>query len=192
MGDFKLSFFVMDIILLIVFLGLINMIFELHSIFFVLELIFLLVIAFFALVSVVAVYNNARWGWTFLSLILGLILVDVLFIYYLKGRPDFFFTITIIAIIGFLISVGHIKKREEEHEAKKEVKVSREFKPGKFVASKTGTKYHAPKCDWAKKIKKSNQVWFNTEAEAKKKGYKADSCLKEKLYKNFYQIAYQQ
>ena len=46
------------------------------------------------------------------------------------------------------------------------------------MASKSGTKYHAPKCDWAKKIKKSNAVWFISKEEAKKAGYKKDDCVK--------------
>ena len=50
--------------------------------------------------------------------------------------------------------------------------------PGKYVASKTGTTYHAPKCDWAKRIKKKNMVWFADDKAAKKKGYKKHDCLK--------------
>ncbi len=50
------------------------------------------------------------------------------------------------------------------------------FKPGKVIASKSGKFYHSPKCDWAKKIKKKNQVWFDDEKEAKKK-FKAHSCV---------------
>lgn len=189
MGEFKVSFFVMDIILLILFLGLINMIFDLHRVFLVLEFIFFLIIAFFTIISMIAVYNDARWGWIFLSWILGLILLDILFIYYKGGRPEFFFTVTIAALIGFLISVINIKKKEEFDaevpEETEKVEVSKEFKPGKYVASKTGSKYHAPKCDWAKRIKKSNQVWFDSEKEAKKKGYKEDDCVKESVHKNF-------
>jgi len=170
----------MNIILLIVFLGLVNIIFNLHRIFFVVELILLLILAFFALIAMIAVYTSARWGWIFLFYILGLALVDLLFIYYVEGKPEFFFSVAIFALMGFLISVGNIKKKEEEEEfeASEEPEVSKEFKPGKFVASKTGSKYHIPKCDWAKRIKKSNQVWFDDEGEAKKEGYKADSCLK--------------
>ena len=57
--------------------------------------------------------------------------------------------------------------------------VKTELKPGKFIASKSGSVYHAPKCDWAKKIAKKNQVWFNTKDQANKKGYKQHSCLKK-------------
>jgi len=72
----------------------------------------------------------------------------------------------------------------EEKKATKSVKSSKTtstkktFKPGKYIASKTGVKYHAPKCDWAKKIKKSNAVWFDSKEAAKKAGYKKDDCVK--------------
>lgn len=48
---------------------------------------------------------------------------------------------------------------------------------GLFVASKNGTKYHWPWCSFAKKIKPENQVWFQSEAEAKKAGYSACGCI---------------
>lgn len=190
MGKFKIDFFVMDVILLIVFLGLIKIIFNLHRIFLILELLFLAVIALFALIAMIAIYNGARWGWAFLSYIFGLILIDILSIYYIKGKPEFFLTTAIVAVIGFLISIANIKKRKKfkgvgEVPEKVEGKVSKEFKPGKYVASETGNRYHIPKCDWAKKIKKTNQVWFDTEEEAKNKGYKPDNCVKQSVYKNF-------
>ncbi|OIP79089.1 MAG: hypothetical protein CO002_01440 [Candidatus Portnoybacteria bacterium CG_4_8_14_3_um_filter_44_10] len=42
---------------------------------------------------------------------------------------------------------------------------------GIIVASKNGTKYHWPWCSWAKRIKPENQVWFDSEIEAKAAGY---------------------
>jgi hypothetical protein len=42
---------------------------------------------------------------------------------------------------------------------------------GKFVASKSGTKYHYPWCSGAKRIKDENKVWFNTVEEARAAGY---------------------
>jgi len=52
------------------------------------------------------------------------------------------------------------------------------FSPGKFVASKTGRQYHRPRCVWAKRISKVNQVWFLTKDQAQKKGYTKHWCLK--------------
>lgn len=62
----------------------------------------------------------------------------------------------------------------EKEIAKSEVKTR--FTPGKFVASKTATTYHDPKCDWAKRIKPKNQVWFESAAKARKAGYKKHNC----------------
>ena len=51
--------------------------------------------------------------------------------------------------------------------------VKAKHSPGKYVASKRGKYYHEPKSEWAKKIKKANQVWFKNKKEAWDKGYKA-------------------
>lgn len=42
---------------------------------------------------------------------------------------------------------------------------------GKFVASKSGTKYHYPWCSGAKRIKDENKVWFDTAEAARAAGY---------------------
>ena len=48
---------------------------------------------------------------------------------------------------------------------------------GNIVASKSGTKYYFPWCSGANKIGKSNKVWFQTESEARAKGYTpASNC----------------
>ena len=60
---------------------------------------------------------------------------------------------------------------------KKSTAKTTKFSPGKYVASKRSNIYHEPKCDWAKKIKKDRQVWFNNKEEAWEKGYRAHSCV---------------
>lgn len=48
---------------------------------------------------------------------------------------------------------------------------------GKLVGSKNSDKYHLPECAGAKKIKPENQIWFQSEEEAQKAGYKpAGNC----------------
>lgn len=42
---------------------------------------------------------------------------------------------------------------------------------GKYVASKNGTKYHAPWCSGASTIKEENKIWFNSKEEAEVAGY---------------------
>ena len=68
-------------------------------------------------------------------------------------------------------------KKIPEKKVSKTSSAKKTFKPGKYVASKSGSVYHAPKCDWAKKIAPKNKVWLNSPEEAKKKGYKKYSCL---------------
>lgn len=48
---------------------------------------------------------------------------------------------------------------------------------GKLVASKSGTKYYFPWCGGAARIADANKVWFNSESEARAKGFEpAANC----------------
>lgn len=51
---------------------------------------------------------------------------------------------------------------------------------GKYVGSIDSDKYHNPTCRWAKKIKKNNEIWFDSISEAQEKGYKACGTCKAK------------
>ena len=46
-----------------------------------------------------------------------------------------------------------------------------ETKAKKYVGSKQSDKYHLPTCEWALKIKQSNEIWFSSAAEARAKHY---------------------
>jgi hypothetical protein len=48
-----------------------------------------------------------------------------------------------------------------------------------FLASVRGKKYYFPFCAAAKRIKKSNRVWFRTEAEARAAGYTPSRCVEK-------------
>lgn len=190
MGEVKFSFFLLDFILLIVALGMINIVFDLHRYFFILHLLFIVGLGFLAVIGMAAAYNELRWGFIILAAVFGLVIIDLLFVYYMTVRPAYFLTILVLSAFGLLISAVKIKKEEDEFgedfdEDIPEESVKTEFKPGKFVASKTAKSYHAPKCDWAKRIKKSNQVWFDNKKEAEDKGYKSHDCIQEKIYKNY-------
>lgn len=180
MGDSKFSFFVTDIILLIVFLGLARTIFKLKGLGFLLELLAVLILLFISFIALIPAYSGSKGGWGFLSGIFFLILLDLLVIYIRTGISGKVYLGTLLfAAIGFVISAANIKEDEEDYEEpiegeKEEVYTN--FEPGKYVASKSGSTYHVPKCDWAKKIKKKNQVWFDDAKEAKKK-FKAHSCV---------------
>lgn len=85
-------------------------------------------------------------------------------------------TAFVLCIVNIKGKKKHVKMAKEKTTDKKSV--LKTYTPGKVVASKNAKYYHAPKCDWAKKIKKSNMVWFDTDHDAKKKGLKAHTCLK--------------
>lgn len=42
---------------------------------------------------------------------------------------------------------------------------------GRYVASKSGEKYHLPWCSGAQRIKEENKIWFVTKEEAERAGY---------------------
>lgn len=48
---------------------------------------------------------------------------------------------------------------------------------GLFVASRGGAKYYWPWCSWGERIKTENQVWFNSETEAKAAGFSPGECI---------------
>jgi hypothetical protein len=178
MGASKFSFFIVDIILLIVFYGMIKIVFRLSNTGFLLELIALLVLLFAAFIALIPAYGGSRGGWGFLSAVFLLIVLDVLVIFLRTNMWDANVLASLVfAAFGLIISVMNITREEEPVKEEKEETVYTNFEPGKYVASKTGSTYHTPKCDWAGKIKKKNQVWFDDEKEAKKK-YKPHSCIK--------------
>ena len=188
MGGFKFTTFVMYVILLVTFLGLINMIFGLHRFAFIAEFLILLGLFLVALISVIGINTDSRWAWILLKIFFIFVFLDMIFINSITtARNPYFLHLLVVAGVGFFISFFSIPKKAEEAEEKKATKsvksskttsTKKTFAPGKYIASKTGVKYHAPKCDWAKKIKKSNAVWFNSKDAAKKAGYKKDDCVK--------------
>jgi len=191
----KLRVFAMYIVLLVTFLSLIDMVFNLHRFAFAGEFLILLALMLLGLIAAIGISSNMRWAWILIAWLLGFVLADMALINSISAEKiPYFIYIATIAIAGFFISLFSIEK-EKAHEAepevrrfagkakKKEAKVSekkieKSFKPGKYIASITGTKFHSPKCDWAKKVKKSNAVWFDNKEDALKAGYKADDCVR--------------
>ncbi|HLC81813.1 MAG TPA: hypothetical protein VJH68_04090 [Candidatus Nanoarchaeia archaeon] len=55
--------------------------------------------------------------------------------------------------------------------------IVKEFSPGLYLASSQGAVYHAPTCNWAKKVSASRQIWLQTKDDARGKGYEAHSCV---------------
>jgi len=173
------------IIMLVLFLSMIYLVFNLSfGDFFNFEL---FLIVFFLILALIMMYGVVRcksWAWKGLLVFYGLNLINSLILYFESFILKEVGLVLILSGVGYMIALT--KSNEEKdleieepeiEEVKTEKKVKKEFKPGKFVASKTGSVYHAPKCDWAKRIKKKNQVWFDDQKEAKK-NFKPHSCLK--------------
>ncbi|MDA1197229.1 MAG: hypothetical protein O2779_04680 [Nanoarchaeota archaeon] len=182
MGKSKFSFFLMDVILLIVFLGSTLTIFKLSGFGFILEALLLLGLLFVGFVALIPAFNNKNAGWGFLSAVCFIALLNLLII---NNRTNLFNKTMLItsffAALGFFIGMAKLKvaqpqRMEPEEESTKKVKTT--FTPGKFIASSQGTTYHKPTCLWAKKIKEARQIWFDSAEEADKK-YKPHSCLKK-------------
>ncbi len=70
-------------------------------------------------------------------------------------------------------------EKQQAYPKKASTVVKKKFSPGRFLASKQGKQYHRPRCEWAKKIRQENRLWFATSKEAEKKGYTRHSCLKK-------------
>ena len=180
MGERNVNLFLLtDLMLLVVFVGLILKVFDLSGMLLIAELIFLVLILLVSIVSLIGVYYHARIGWVLLALIFLLVLLDIVFIYKKTGFTGTSFYLTLfISAVGFVISTANIKKGVVvEEEITRDEDVVTTYTPGKFVGSKTGHSYHIPKCDWAKRIKKKRQVWFDSKEEAKKEKYKPHSCV---------------
>ena len=147
------------------------------------------ILGFFLLLvlTLAGFFNYSRKGAEkpFFFLFAAFLLNLILLWYFLDSL---YITLLLVSLLGFFINFprGRMGKRVGSEENKKEddrlgireaAEVNVPYDPGKYVASKNSDYYHAPKCDWAKKIKKERQVWFNNLEEAKKKGYRSHECI---------------
>ncbi len=192
------------LLLLLLFLGLIKVFINGGRTFLLLELLGLLVLVLLALLAFIGGHS---WGKRVFMVVFLLYLLNLILIWLVKGR--LYIVLLLLAAIGFAVSAFWERRRvewsspaatEEKEElagrvstpAKKEPLTGpspslvppafiKTFSPGKFVASSQSNQFHAPACDWAKKIQKQRQVWFQSAAEAFEQGYRQHSCLKKSL-----------
>lgn len=194
----SISFIAMNFILLFAVIGFILIVFDLQGYAFVFELGILLIFMFFLTLAMFVIYHNKNWGWILLGATLILILINTLFIIFIKDVFEIFhITIMFFSVLGLVVTLINVRIPSQEveegefgkvegyyHSIDKikpkepaEPKVEKTFTPGKYIASKKANKFHLPKCDWALKISKVNRMWFNSEEEAKAKGFEADKCV---------------
>ena len=147
-------------------------------------------------------YGKA-WGERVFFFFFVLSMGNVVAIWYFFG--SLYMTLLLLAALGFLLSVMSVPKSPEppafpeqppkdagksgakgvEGKAEttktappqKETAAEVKHTPGKYVASSRGTVYHAPKCEWARKISRNGRVWFAGKDEAVEKGFKAHGCV---------------
>ncbi|MBD3355393.1 hypothetical protein GF361_05415 [Candidatus Woesearchaeota archaeon] len=187
MGENKSSAIITLLVMFVLFLSLISIVFDItRELFFKIELVLL---GLFLLAGISLTYNilkgENKWGG--LIKFYSINWINLLVIYFLRfGIKEIILPILVTGL-GFLVAL--IKKEDNENfeeaeddeldlEGRPASKVlKKNFSPGKYIASKSGTKYHAPKCDWAKKIKKKNQVWYESKEDAAKDGKKACNCI---------------
>ena len=50
-------------------------------------------------------------------------------------------------------------------------------KTGMFVASKNSKIYHSPDCQYVKRIKEENKIFFKSAGEARERGFSPHSCV---------------
>ncbi len=190
------------LLLLLLFLGLIKVFINGSRTFLLLELLGLLVLV---LLSLLGFIGGHSWGKRVFMIVFLLYLLNLILIWLVKGR--LYIVLLLLAAIGFAVSAFWERRRvewpspaaagEQERLAnrasepvKRELSTTpgqaraaftKTFSPGKFVASSQSNQFHAPACDWAKKIQKQRQVWFQSAAEAFEQGYRQHSCLKKSL-----------
>lgn len=134
-------------------------------------------------------YGTAKGRVLFFTVFL-LYLGNLILVWHYSGA--LYLVLILLAAFGFILSfpkagipkITPKKPKEELHsmvfeEPKEETMKSKSttYTPGKYVASQSSNVYHEPKCDWAKKIQKSRQLWFEDKKEAVEKGFRKHSCV---------------
>lgn len=199
-----ISFFIMLVVLLFAGISFVFAVFELKGLTFIFELGALLAFVFLLTFGMFLVYHSKSKSWGIIAAVLILLLFDVLVIFLFTRSFSMASASTVIfALAGLLVALVNAAMSMREAEVKPETddkskyyyqfidkmepekkedvqlpkNVQVTFTPGKFVASKKANKFHSPKCDWAQRISKENQLWFNSESEARTKGFEPDKCV---------------
>ena len=74
--------------------------------------------------------------------------------------------ITVISFLGIFALISENKTKEKTNQT-----ASIKTNSITYVGSKNSDKYHLPTCKWAGNIKTSNKVTFNSENQARTRGY---------------------
>tara|TARA_Y100000034_G_scaffold111449_1_gene144543 strand:- start:512 stop:1033 length:522 start_codon:yes stop_codon:yes gene_type:complete len=143
----------------------------------------LVVLGVLVIFAVLGLSSYKTWGRGLLFVTFLLCIVTLVGIWARTGT--LFIILSLIAVLGFLTSIPPKTMNsysEEPHsmiiEGDAQLAVAKAtHDPGKFVASSNSNRYHAPKCEWAKKIKEERRTWFTSKQHAWEKGYRAHGCV---------------
>jgi hypothetical protein len=171
------------------------------------ELLVIIVGLIFAFLVLYGIATGKRWAWPAATIFFSLALINTSLIWAYHTLSAALIGTYFFEIIGLLLAFANLdifdlqQKTNEidirppeaaaipaydanegvEPEVVRDYEIRKTknvFEPGTFIASKTGKKYHVPKCDWAEKINPNRRIWFSDAKEAKKEGYKACDCVK--------------
>lgn len=178
---------------LVLFFSLLPVLFSFHGLLLRVEmLVFLALLG----VSFLSLARYRQWGRLLLFVVFAFHLGNLIFIWFVSQK--LFLLPLVLGLVGFITAFPRREKPSprEEAEADSTIALAKAgttasephsrviaspaktvYSPGKIVASKFGTVYHLPKCEWANNIKKSSRLWFPSIDEAVKKGYKPHSCV---------------
>ena len=170
-------------------LGLITLVFTPVSAFY-LELFFTELFILFAIVLMFAFYTEAEWVGRACFLFFLLFGFNLLYIKSLMGLNLLIGLLGLLCLIVLFLSFSSFgnKKGDAEKSISEasvfesdETPFVEDIKPkslGVFVASKNSSVFHVPDCAFSKRTKKEDKVWFNNKMQAKRKKYRAHSCVK--------------
>ncbi len=197
----RFKFLLYGILLVVLLFGMVRIFVSGSGRFFALELVGFVILIILSFIGFIGYAKP--WGERVLFFTFLLYMINLALLWYFNG--SLYLVLLFLALFGFILSLpkqGPLKSRvkktvsgaavEEPHsmvfdEPKETVsrpvarkgttEKSVKYSPGKYVASKSSNVYHEPKCDWAKRIHKSRQVWFDGKEQAWEKGYKKHSCV---------------
>ncbi|MBW2983932.1 hypothetical protein KY361_02355 [Candidatus Woesearchaeota archaeon] len=152
----------------IAILGLIKLVFRLHTFFFIGEFILLIFFMSIALLSLAAIYNGLNFGFKFLSLMFGLVLLNLLFMYSKTKPMDLAHLATIVSSsIGFVMAVVNLGEEKKED-------VVEEFEEPKEVEEKIEEPEKVEEAEEEPKVEEPEEVEEEPEVEEPEKVEEAE------------------
>ncbi len=178
MGN-KTDSFVVLLLLFVGFLGLIDSIFNMNGWKFYAEVLVLLGLLFLSILALLLLWNKVSFGYVLSACISFVMLLNLLLFYFVASMDTLLFLALVSTLSVFVLSVMGIGGKEPEVKSKPapKPKVIKTYTSGKVVSSKSSKYYYLPTSSQAKKISKKNQVWYDSDEDAKKAGKKPHSSV---------------